>query len=69
MIRCVVRYPNLDQAPAEDLERVVRDRDIEMIDKADRGLALVDVPDGSLSRLRELLPGWRIQPEQQGKLP
>ena len=40
-----------------------------MIAKADRGLALLEVPDEALPRLQKLLPGWQIDREQEGRLP
>lgn len=69
MTRWVVRHPRMDEAPSQDLERAASDPEIEMIAKADRGLALLEVPDEALPRLQKLLPGWQIDREQEGRLP
>ena len=69
MARCVLRYPARDLAPSGDLDRVACDQDVEVIDRTGTGLALVDVPDHALSRIRRMLPGWVVEPEQDGTLP
>ena len=69
MSRWIVLHPGMEEAPAEDLDRVARDSEIEMIAIPDRGRALVELPDRALPRLRRLLPGWKIHPQRDGKLP
>lgn len=69
MARWIVLHPGTGEAPSEDLDRVARDREIEMIAVPDPGLALVELPDRALPRLHRMLPGWKIHPEREGKLP
>lgn len=69
MTRCVLRYRNIGEPPIGDLERIANDHDVRMLDRASLGLALIEVPDHALPRLRQTLPGWRIQPEERGGLP
>lgn len=69
MARCVLRYPSVSEAPSGDIDRIALDRDVDIVDRAHRGLALIDIPIQALPRIRKLLPGWTVQPEQLGHLP
>jgi hypothetical protein len=70
MDRYVLRYGgHHGRAPGSDLERVSKDPAIRIVDRASAGLALVEMTEDLLPRLRTLLPGWAIEKEQEIPMP
>jgi hypothetical protein len=69
MSRWLLRYPVRSDAPLDALDRLACDPQVEMLDRVGHALALIDVPEHALSHVRTLLPGWIVEPEQEGILP
>ena len=63
MARFVVRPQRASGAAPAALAGVLADPEMRIVDQVGARLALVDVPDDALPRLRRLLPGWSIEPE------
>jgi hypothetical protein len=51
------------------LDRVAVDPDVEMIDRVGCELALAEIPEHAMPRIRDLLPGWVVEPERESGLP
>jgi hypothetical protein len=51
------------QSVEEALQLLEHQPNVQIVDRTDDKALLIDAPDSALQSLRELLPGWRINPE------
>jgi hypothetical protein len=68
-MRYILRYRGQRPPPGDELDRVTEYPDVELIDHAIPGLALVEAPEERLTWLRRLLPDWLVEQEHQTTLP
>lgn len=68
-MRYILRYRGQRPPPGDELERVAEYPNVDLIDHAIPGLALVEAPEEKLPCLRRLLPGWLVEQEHESTLP
>ena len=69
MSRCILRFRGKGSTPTEDLDRIRKTPQLQVIDASSDRMLLVDGPDESLEKLAGALPQWAMSIERSVPLP
>jgi hypothetical protein len=69
MNRFILRFRGPGSKPAEDLERIHSQKNVNVIDESSPRMLLVEAPESELKTLINSMPGWVMSREQTIPLP